>query len=82
MGVRLLTHERSQRTEMRDLRDGQLAIVLDSNYKDTIVQRNGNNATAIGKSCGNGWTDVHKNTLLVRILEAGELIEIEPSNEL
>jgi len=82
MGVRLLTHERPQRTEMRDLRDGQLAIVLDSRYKDTIVQRNGDNAIAIGQSRGNSWTDIQKNTLLVRILEAGELIEIEPSNEL
>lgn len=81
MGVKLLTQENPQRTQMRDLEDGQLAIVLDNHYEGTIVQRNGNNAIAIGKERGHGWTDIQKNTLLVRILDAGELIEVDCLNQ-
>jgi hypothetical protein len=81
MGVTLLTKENARRTEMRDLEDGQLAIVLDRNYKDTVVQRHGKAAIAIGKERGHSWTDVENNTLLVRILEAGELIEVDSLNQ-
>ena len=81
MSVKLLETVVENTVRMRDLEDGQLAIVLDAGYKNTIVQRYGNNCVAIGKSVGYSWDEVHKNTLPVRILKAGELIQIQHDNE-
>jgi hypothetical protein len=81
MGVKLLTQENLRRTEMRDLEDGQLAIVLHDSYEGTVVQRHGNAAIAIGKDRGYSWTDIENNKLLVRILDAGELIEVDSLNQ-
>jgi hypothetical protein len=81
MGVKLLTQENPKKVEMRDLEDGQLAIVLDKNYEGTVVQRHGNAAVAIGKERGYSWNSIQENTLLVRILDAGELIEVDSLNQ-
>jgi hypothetical protein len=81
MGVTLLTKEYPSGVRMRDLEDGQLAIVLDKSYEGTIVQRHGNAAIAIGKAWGCSWNSIQENTLYVRILEAGELIEVDSLNQ-
>jgi hypothetical protein len=62
--------------EMKDLKDGQIAIVVGPSYSGRLVQRYKDYGVAIGMGAGNGWTDVDKNTLLVRVLTTGELIEI------
>ena len=82
MGVKLLDTEETQETRMCDLEDGKLALVLDSDYKGTIVQRFGNTCIAIGKPKVCSWSCVDNNNLLVRVLKAGELIEVQESNEL
>ena len=81
MSIKLLETVVENTVRMRDLADGQLAIVLDQAYPEVVIQRHGNNCVAIGKLVGYGWTEVHKNTLPVRILKAGELIEIQFDNE-
>lgn len=81
MSVKLLETVVENNVRMRDLEDGQLAIILDRAYINIIVQRFGDSCVAIGKHSGYGWTEVHKNTLCVRILKAGELIEIQYDNE-
>jgi hypothetical protein len=64
--------------EMSELKDGQIAVIVDSfgNYKGRIVQRYGDDAVALGMPSGNGWTNVELNTLKVRVLEAGETLVI------
>ena len=81
MSIKLLETVVENTVRMRDLADGQLAIVLDQAYPKVVIQRYGNNCVAIGKSVGYGWDEVHKNTLPVRILKAGELIQIQHDNE-
>jgi hypothetical protein len=81
MSVKLLNQEKESDMRMRDLADGQLAIIIDKGYTDVIVQRFGNNCIAIGKPTEYHWTEVHKNTLRVRVLKAGELIEVQFDNE-
>jgi hypothetical protein len=62
--------------EMRQLRDGQIAVIAGSNYNGRIVQRYGNSGVTIGHYSGNGWEDIRNNTLLVKVLSDGELIEV------
>lgn len=81
MSVKLLETVVENTVRMRDLKDGQLAIILDRAYTNIIVQRFGDNCIAIGKPTGYHWTEVHKNTLCVRVLKAGELIEVQFDNE-
>jgi hypothetical protein len=81
MGVKLLTQEDPKKVQMKDLEDGQLAILLDKSYEGTIVQRHGNAGIAIGKERGYSWSSIQENTLLVRILDAGELIEVDCLNQ-
>ena len=81
MSIKLLNQEKESDMRMRDLADGQLAIIIDKGYTNVIVQRFGDNCVAIGKPTGYGWSEVHKNTLRIRVLEAGELIEIQFDNE-
>jgi hypothetical protein len=64
---------------MRDLEDGQMAEVIDSErpeYYGRIVQRYKNICVSLGLPEGNSWTDVQFNTLRVRLLEDGEKIVI------
>lgn len=64
---------------MRDLKDGQIAIVVDDNYpeyKGLIVQRHKDYGVSIGKGSGFGWAVINSNTLKVRLLEDGETLTI------
>lgn len=76
--VELISNKRKNRVLARDLRDGQIAIIIeDGDYNGRIVQRFGNDMVTIGLTHGNHWTQVEDNTLEVRILEDGELIRIK-----
>lgn len=64
---------------MCDLKDGQIAEVIDNErpeYYGRIVQRYKDICVCFGKPYGNSWTDVEFNTLEVRLLEDGEKIVI------
>ena len=64
---------------MCDLKDGQIAEVIDNErpeYYGRIVQRYKDICVCFGKSYGNSWTDVQFNTLEVRLLEEGEKIVV------
>jgi hypothetical protein len=76
MGAKLKQDLTQRLIEMRELQDGQIAIVVGSCHYGRIVQRYEDYGVAIGMGAGSGWTDVDKNTLLVRVLSTGELIEI------
>ena len=60
------------------LKDGQLAIVVDERfgYTGRIVQKTRDRLVALGRTTGDGWSAPENVTLLVRILENGELIEV------
>ena len=61
---------------MSDLKDGQIAVVIDTYASGRLVQRFGDIGVAIGETDGKSWSNIRVNTLLVRILEDGELIKI------
>jgi len=70
----------SAETLAKDLRDGQLAVVIDDeygSYKGRIIQKFGDDLVTIGMPTGNGWRGgANVNTLKVRILEDGELLTV------
>lgn len=76
MGARLAKEDNTVVVRMMDLKDGQIAQVTDDRYFGTIVQRYVNNAVAIGRQSGFGWSGIESNGLQVRILENDELIRI------
>ena len=66
---------------MRDLKDGQIAVVLKnaecfSDYEGKIVQRYGDEAVSIGEDYEKGWPNINSSTLKVRILKKGEILTI------
>lgn len=66
-------------TLAKDLRDGQLAVVIEDyfDYKGRIIQKFGDDLVAIGMASGNGWIGgANVNTLKVRILQDGELLTV------
>lgn len=76
MAVSLIDKEQNNTIRMSDLKDGQLAEVMSDSYPNTIVQRYGNNAVAIGRHSGFGWSLIQNNSLRVRLLEEDELIKV------
>jgi hypothetical protein len=77
--VKLNETKSKEKLLMRDLKDGQIAIVVDDNYPDykgRIVQRYKDYGVPIGKRGGHGWTSVNNNTLKVRLLKDGETLTI------
>ena len=64
----------------KDLKDGQLAIIIDDalvgHYKGRIVQRYEDSMIAIGSPSGMSWEDITSNTLKVRLLQDGELLVV------
>jgi len=80
MGASLLKEKNENIIAAKDLKSGQIAVMVNNNYTGTIVQRYGDNLVAIGKSSGHGWSGCNNNSLPVRILEDGELIQIFDNN--
>jgi hypothetical protein len=76
MSVQLVNKDNRNLTVVSELKNGQIAVMIDNAYVGTIVQRYGDNCVAIGKSSGHGWSNCSNNTLNVRVLADGELIEI------
>jgi hypothetical protein len=76
MSVRLVKNLTEGIIEMGHLQDGQIAIVLSEQYAGRIVQRYANSGVVIGSVSIKGWHNIEGNTLLVRVLTTGELIEI------
>lgn len=65
--------------QMKDLKDGQIAVVVDREYPSycgTIVQMYENHGVPIGKPSGKGWTFGSQATIKVRILREGERLTI------
>ena len=75
MGSRLLNKSNAV-LRMQDLKDGQVAEVIEAHYTGTIVHIYETAAIAIGERSGKSWAHIVGNTLMVRLLEDGELIEI------
>lgn len=78
MAVKLATNKHPNPIPMYDLLDGQIAIIVDERYgyQGTIIQRYGDRCISLGKAYPAGWSALESVTLLVRVLQAGELIEI------
>lgn len=74
-----LNDEQNQRViPMSDLKDGQVAVIIDERhgYTGRIVQRYGDDAITIGMPQGNGWTNIENVSLLVRVLGEGETLTV------
>ena len=76
MSVRLKIENADELIQMRELQDGQIGVIVGPYCHGTIVQRYKDYGVAIGRHSGNGWAGIENNTLLVRVLTTGELIEI------
>ena len=68
--------KKKSQIEMKELQDGQIGVIVGSDYDGRIVQRYKDYGVPIGKGSGAGWTGIDNVTLLVRVLTTGELIEI------
>ena len=65
--------------QMKDLKDGQIAVIIDKSYPSycgKIVQRYKGCGISIGQVSGNGWAGIEYNTFEVRILREGERLTI------
>ena len=76
MSAQLTNKDNRNLTTVSKLKNGQIAIMVDNAYADTIVQRYGDNCVSLGKPSGQGWSSCNNNNLTVRILEDGELLQI------
>ena len=76
MGAKLLNKNNRTLTIAGELEDGQIAVMVNNAYAGKIVQRYGDNLVVIGKKTEHGWSDCNGNTLTVRVLDDGELIEV------
>ena len=62
---------------MKDLKDGQIAEIIDTRYyTGALIQRYKDDCVSIGERAGLGFSNIKLNTLAIRILENGELITI------
>ena len=76
MSAKLVKSKDDGQVQMCDLKDGQVAIITESTYAGRIVQRYKDYCVVIGMPEGYSFSNIKVNTLTVRILENGELIEI------
>jgi hypothetical protein len=78
MGARLVTNENEQFITMMELKDGELAVIVDTRfgYAGRVVQRYKEHCVPIGRENREGWTRCENVDLLVRVLKPGELIEV------
>ena len=76
--VTLKSNEKPNTIMAKDLEDGQIAVIIEnfSDYKGRVVQKYGDDLVTIGMSSCRGWPNGNSVTLLVRILEEGELLTI------
>lgn len=76
--VTLKSDEKPTTVMAKDLEDGQIAVIVEnfSDYKGRVVQKYGDDLVTIGMSSYRGWPNGNSVTLLVRILEEGELLTI------
>jgi hypothetical protein len=70
-----------EQLRMKDLEDGDIAVVTESGeYEGIVVHivrvKDLNWAIPIGHRADERWTAIDSNTLAVRRLEPGELIEV------
>lgn len=84
MGAKLESTEVKSCVYPKDLKDGQIAIVIGSQiyrHIGSVVQRVGKNLITIGKSEGSAWNSAcvpdSLNTLELRVLKDGEKIIVE-----
>ena len=70
--------EEKKQVRMRDMEDGQVAVILKNtilpDYTGRIVQRVEDGAIVFGMPEGAGWTDHRNNALPLRLLEDGEIL--------
>jgi hypothetical protein len=79
MSVNLTIGDYANVVRMNELKDGQIAIVVDERYpqyKGYIVQRYGRHAVVLGSENGQGWGSIENVTLKVRILQSGEKLTV------
>jgi hypothetical protein len=69
--------------DVRDMKDGKIAVIVSGEYKDAIVQRYENTLISLGRSCKHSWVNIliadrcEETTMYVRVLQKGEKLTIE-----
>jgi hypothetical protein len=79
MSVNLTIGDYANVVRMNELKDGQIAIVVDEKYpqyKGSIVQGFGRYAVVLGSESVQGWSNIENVTLKVRILQNGEKLTV------
>jgi hypothetical protein len=66
-------------TKMSDLRDGQIAVIIEdfADYKGRIVQKFGSIVITLGMDSGACWNNAETTTLEVKVLEPGTTLILE-----
>jgi len=85
--MRVKLHTKSKFLCVRDLKDGQLAEIVEGDYKGKVVQRVGDALISIGEGYGDSWSTIFREKVdigsimfKVRILESGEIITVTDNN--
>ena len=81
MAVRLIDKREDRIVLAKDLRDGQIGVIiawLDNFHIGKIIQAYRNNLVVIGQPEGQGWSCKSQisDKCLVRLLEDGDTIEV------
>jgi hypothetical protein len=69
--------------DVRDMKDGEIAVIVWGSYEGVIVQRFGNNLISLGKSCKQSWESILSVDrskpigMDVRVLQKGETLTIQ-----
>lgn len=80
----IILNENLQKSiDVREMKDGEIAVIVSENYKNVIVQRFGDTLILLGKPSSYSWTtilliDSTENIKTdVRVLQKGETLTIK-----
>jgi hypothetical protein len=69
--------------DVRDMKDGEIAIIVSERYENLIVQRFGDTLISLGKSSEHSWCTIltidrsENIEMYVRVLQKGETLTIK-----
>jgi hypothetical protein len=69
--------------DVKDMQDGEIAVIISGKHEDVIVQRFGNILISLGRSCVHSWKNIlssdlfEEGSMYVRVLKKGETLTIQ-----
>lgn len=80
MAATIVREPEPKSSTTHDMRDGDVAVITGSHYKDTLVVRRGDDLFRLNKESGHGWTGFcrpgNQYPFQVRILKPGTVIRL------